>query len=641
MEVLEDSRATPTANLPANHKKASRKWYNAKLKREQQSVSITTSATVNSLTRRRRLGMLYQERQQQQHKTAAALPEQQQVFDIYFGADPRRIYAHSREKSVAVANDIGPDPSEPPDSFPDRIVVCKVIPDKRKIFCMHSEDIHDLEESTTANQDVMTNSRLYLRRSDLKEEYIETDELYVCATCGTKFSSKTGCQYHMKSKVCQTTRQKAKEAAAGRMESVDRRAQKLLLQQTAPSSSFATTQLSRLPSRAKARAHRSIYPQVLIGMGYKLVASSEKPMTVSAFRPKGAPRSFNRTKGGAFHGLVEEEFEDAWQQQEEEEEIDGKATSADRKSKITNKPAPAAEDEVLVSPDVTLRELHWQLRLEQSQLLDSVYPGVFKALKFIKPKPKPKKKKKVKVKKVRKKSKHKIRQRSAKAVSETAKKAPPPSAAPPPKAQAMPPFVIRTQPLPTNLVAEMSDQEPLPQFVDVSVLIAEIDGGRYPTIKRWTANRQSKCSICREGDKKRNKLLYCTICPRAFHWDCIRTRYTMKDPEPVDDLMCQSCIGLILSRRARAEKRRVHKHDDTQIMSLEEIQKAEMDEMELSTNVIEGREHECCAAVARQVNDLTELMRDAQLRLSNKLELSKINSIRRQMIASCETEALF
>ena len=82
VEVLEDARATPTSNLPADHQKAARKWKNAKLKREQQAVNIATSATVKSLTRRRRLGTLYQERKQrqqtQQSKTAAE-PEQQQV----------------------------------------------------------------------------------------------------------------------------------------------------------------------------------------------------------------------------------------------------------------------------------------------------------------------------------------------------------------------------------------------------------------------------------------------------------------------------------------------------------------------------------------------------------------------------------
>lgn len=100
--------------------------------------------------------------------------------------------------------------------------------------------------------------------------------------------------------------------------------------------------------------------------------------------------------------------------------------------------------------------------------------------------------------------------------------------------------------------------------VDMMVLVEEVDTGRYPSIKRYDGEHCDECVIC-----KQNKgILYCCeFCSNACHLECLRERVIIRDPEPEDDFMCNSCIAKVLSRRSRAEKRRLLKRDDALVKS--------------------------------------------------------------------------
>ena len=99
--------------------------------------------------------------------------------------------------------------------------------------------------------------------------------------------------------------------------------------------------------------------------------------------------------------------------------------------------------------------------------------------------------------------------------------------------------------------------------------------------------------------------------------------------------MCSSCIGLVNSRRARAEKRREEKIGDNATRSeAHELQ-------QLARGVVAGREYDCVSTQVCQINDLKELLQDTKVRLSNCMEISKINAVRQGMISSSESQALF
>jgi hypothetical protein len=625
VEVVQDNRAIPVAELASDIQSLSKKWKSAKMRRDQHAVNTNTNAAVQSLARRCRLSELY---------TTNNLT-QVSVFAVYFGMDPRRIYPDEWKNTGNVSIDsLGPDPATPTESYPDRIVCCKLVPDRRKFLTPVGGGGDALVVSSSAI--CIGETRMFLRRSELKEEYMESLDVHVCSLCGNGFLSLSGYKYHVKLSVCVQSKKKEKEVRDGRFALTDQRAQRLVLRQKVaqPKSD------AKLPAKRQATKHRakyaSIYPQVLLALGFKVLPRGEKPVTVSAYRPCGASRSFNGTIQSDSTTVDTAAQPDPKIETEEEPQPPQSIAAAVIFPRKTMKRL----QEKIVSPDEILSGLYANLRAEQSMSLGPVYPSVFKALGFPDPKHVLKSLRERQLKKKRKiKKAHK---RSPKTLKPSGTKA----------SAAKPPAVVLPQP--ANLLARAPESptaastaqlsKPLPPIVDVNVLVGEIEAGRYPSIKRVVPAdtlRGDRCALCKKEAGGR-PLLFCTFCPQSFHWSCLRRRFTIKDPEPEDDLMCHCCIGVIHSRRVRAQKRRLEKQvNGSIVVSPDDSKEAEMDEMLLVRSIVEGREYECVAAQVRRINDLTELMRDAELRVSNCLELSRINAVRRQTIASCETRALF
>jgi hypothetical protein len=175
--------------------------------------------------------------------------------------------------------------------------------------------------------------------------------------------------------------------------------------------------------------------------------------------------------------------------------------------------------------------------------------------------------------------------------------------------------------------------KPLPPIIDTRALADEIDSGRYPSLKRNMEDNHSEyCSLCRDG----GDLVCCDFCNNAEHLKCIRKRFTVKDPEPEDDFMCHKCIQNVLSRRNRAEKRRLEK------LQREEQRKNEaaLEERRLNPGIQKGMEYPYMAERGQDLSELVEMMQGAQSRLKQALATSKMNNVRRKATGCYYTHKL-
>jgi len=89
------------------------------------------------------------------------------------------------------------DPLAPADSLPDRIVECFLIPDKRNRIIFYPEGFGDAIETYKC-----PTMKLYLKRRLLNELYQPDSEIYQCATCGKILTTKSGARAHMRKQPC-------------------------------------------------------------------------------------------------------------------------------------------------------------------------------------------------------------------------------------------------------------------------------------------------------------------------------------------------------------------------------------------------------------------------------------------------------
>ena len=124
-----------------------------------------------------------------------------------------------------------------------------------------------------------------------------------------------------------------------------------------------------------------------------------------------------------------------------------------------------------------------------------------------------------------------------------------------------------------------------PVVVDVQVLAEECEAGRYPSVTRFLGDHEGECVLCRkEGPASdgENPLIDCDFCKNSAHQNCIDRKMLQKDPpvvlresEPHDSLMCHDCLSICLARRVRAENRRLSKwHHELSKTGLQQSSKA-------------------------------------------------------------------
>lgn len=171
------------------------------------------------------------------------------------------------------------------------------------------------------------------------------------------------------------------------------------------------------------------------------------------------------------------------------------------------------------------------------------------------------------------------------------------------------------------VAAPQAPAKPPPPIIDVSALADEVDSGRYPSKKRYEGDdHRDTCGIC----KKEGTLFCCDFCSNAVHMECILKKFTLKTPEPDEDFMCNKCISTILSRRKRAEGRRLLKQQ-------REEKKREAEERE-NPDIQRGKEYEHLASKGQEYNVLVELLQDARVRLRQTLATRKMNDVRRRVL---------
>ena len=549
VEVLKDDRAVPTAILPPDIQDRFRKYQKSKGTDSIRAMGRYVKRSGKLRVRRNAISSLYEK----------GKANRRSVFEAYFGGDPEHIRSviqatkaiesarstpsskkSSTGSSASTDADVAStslyrrisDPREPKASFPDRIVECKWIVDHRS----HIFGLGSFHTKEAVKRDSEQNSKkLYLQRKLLTQPYDESDRVYYCPDCGRKFSSSQSCKSHCVQKKCMKEARVKKEKRdavqfkiALEVEHCIRFPEKRKFVKNKNRTPVLVQNGKPSKWKKKKKPELGYYPQLILAMGFKLVAKEK----ISFTNPVPEPPSLSLTEVGPDHIL----------------------------------------DDLKGAFEV-------QMRKASDQKHGSVYAEVYKALGF----------------------KHARKRKGAKVGNNVGerkrrKRDVKPKITPPPK--------------------------PLPPAIDVRALVDEIKSGRYPSIKVFIGNHAESCVICRKNE---GKMFHCEFCDSVEHFKCILSKFTVKEPEPDENFMCHKCIGIILSRRARAEKRRLRKQANNEKLKREKA----FAERENS----DGNEYPYMASQAREVNELVELLKDSQVRLRRSIETTKLNNIRRQVIS--------
>lgn len=118
---------------------------------------------------------------------------------------------HRYFPQISPENPYGGHPLEPPTCFPDRIVECYLIPDRRKLIAVEGiedpnskqnekRECRQFEKEIERHTD--NGKKLFLQRRMLTEPYVESSSRFCCVDCGRQFASLVGCKYHVTTRAC-------------------------------------------------------------------------------------------------------------------------------------------------------------------------------------------------------------------------------------------------------------------------------------------------------------------------------------------------------------------------------------------------------------------------------------------------------
>jgi len=220
-----------------------------------------------------------------------------------------------------------PNHLEPDDSYPDRIVVCKLVPDERKVFASIDDvvDEGDLVDEEGTNSETLPQSittidsrnqakpqhmvptiHLYIKRRELIQQYNILQAKYVCSDCGEIFSSMYRWRVHHRNKVCSLIKIEAESRRREKVESAEKaddrgcNSDKFLsivhapvtskekIKEVTPSGVKRGVQWGNPHNVKEFKKHKwppwmvfneersSIYPEVFISLGFKRGANNTK-----------------------------------------------------------------------------------------------------------------------------------------------------------------------------------------------------------------------------------------------------------------------------------------------------------------------------------------------------------------------------
>ena len=461
-----------------------------------------------------------------------------------------------------------PNPAQPEESFPNRIVECQLIPDRRSRF-LGEDPVDSLEDN-------VPHTRLFLQRYLLTDVYIPETEIIHCQRCGQIFGSWPGFRYHDRAGACDSRKGAKREAHYTWLKGLDHVVDKLEPEPRAQ---------SRVQIRERKDPLGPVYTDVFNVLGMKFAAAKPAPKRVSAFvKPEPQPKRKKASRDPSSTQVLS---------------VSQRFNEVDDMEHI---------DEIIVA-------MRARYHYELARSPEPIYPSVFRNLGFKSPITlEGKKKRKRKRKKASAQGAAKVVELDSEPdileVHETTVSA------------SRNPYHVETDlPEPSNF-ANLPGGSFFGQAIDIGPLVAEIDNGRYPKMARLDGSKgqhKSECGICKAT--KAEELTPCVFCPQQVHFGCLSRRFVLKPPEPEDDFMCHLCIQRSLQRRSRAEKRRLDKAGEEPSF-----------EVDLTQGVVEGREYECIAAQAQQLQDISELMIDAKARLQQAMAASQLNAVCRKML---------
>lgn len=553
VRVVKDDRGPePIGELPDDANKLARSVKNFRIKRAVRLALLYAKAAGSNLFRRRTLNRLYE----RGRLSAAAI---KRVYDRRDGESADDFDA----ERFTVPED-GSNPEAPETSYPDRIVECELVKDDRERVTL---DRNMKETGVVCQLAGILGARLFLRRRDLKEGYDKDDVTYACFRCGQVFSSKPGVVYHLRTNGCGEERVEAsKESNRQRLRDIQLWAERLE-RISQPEVTLTARAVVKKKRQTKVTG-MSVYPQVWLSLGFKLM-----------------PRSETTTKEGIVSAFKRESDKARNLEPQEVPSAGVAAVSpARKKAKVVGDPS--------MDPRVVLQRLRSQMRYEESRAIGPMYPGVYASLRFREFDPRRTavawEKERLDAKRKRLQEKKRDKKRS------------------------------RVQ------AAQRQAEIAAAPAIDMQVLVGDLEAGRFPSYSRFQGQHDDRCCVCRDGD---GELFGCDYCEQALHYSCLQRKWKTLRPEPFAGFLCHSCIGNIVSRRMRAEKRILGKggvasRDPAAIAS----------KVRLLAGTLDGREYECLEAQGQRLSEVTVLLKDAESRLTASLGAAELNTLHISMI---------
>ena len=293
-----------------------RRLYDAKVSRQRRDALMTlycldqeagTNVSIprNSLDSREAVVVEEEGQEDQAVSGTTELPSnmtQMAVWKYYCNlSTPKSIltglYSRQRDepwsKQVDIENHpwsiLGPDPLAPADSYPERMVECRWIPDQRRRVTLSKEDIEKMEaEGSTADAtpslslppldigmvSVLSGTKLYLRRNLLEQEYDTDEPVYVCKEDGQIFDSFGALKFYIESQVYGIEKEKFRKIRQERIEEVDACIGKQIEKPLQPNDILKKKDDHKPPKRKKGKQYpghivfdkerSSLYPEVWI-----------------------------------------------------------------------------------------------------------------------------------------------------------------------------------------------------------------------------------------------------------------------------------------------------------------------------------------------------------------------------------------
>lgn len=479
-------------------------YRHAIVKRNAQLQRTRTAMSVLHLLRRKKFTRAYEKGQ----------VNQQMVWKMQYGSDPRRIPLMYQKKFVEVRAVGMEDPSAPASSFPDRMVECKWVQDVRSRYVGIEDELPVLDKPPT-----LTDNRpnVFLRRRELTRPYEDGMVSFQCQYCAQSFLSKSGIQYHLtKVHKCSETN-KAEAAAAVVDPTKDDSLEEPGDAATAISSASASTAaskrmdslkavdiratdiLARMDAKAAKNEAANISGSSALGstatgdaVGVSERAKAEAPPFDKAQPIELPAAEFGDVSTGALleplarrSGIGSGEGPPRKKVKREPGSYLDQRPLAKTQKEIKAETEPKA-DPNFEDPRKVLRELEAEYRYLQSKHIGPVYPVVLSSLGFLKPYVKPKRKRRTKKqiaedKKREEMEKKQIKQeaeerrlREEKEKTEAAK-----------AAKAMRELEEKRE---TGYAEFLDSLKIRPPMIDTRVLVHEVDMGRYLSLGRHFAN---------------------------------------------------------------------------------------------------------------------------------------------------------